>query len=69
MKFVIFVIFFAFIVFKQAECSVLGIDLGSEYYKISMIAPGKSFLIMENTFSKRKTHTSVNSINFKHLYY
>lgn len=42
-----------------SQASVIGIDFGSEYYKISLIAPGKTFLIMENTFSKRKTHTSV----------
>ena len=28
--------------------AVLGIDLGSEYMKISVISPGKTFLIIEN---------------------
>ncbi len=47
------------IFFYFSNASVIGIDFGSEYYKISLIAPGKTFLIMENTFSKRKTHTAV----------
>lgn len=39
--------------------SVLGIDLGSEFMKISSISPGKSFVIVENTATRRKTNTAV----------
>jgi len=28
--------------------AVIGIDFGSEYFKISLIAPGRSFVIIEN---------------------
>jgi hypoxia up-regulated 1 len=31
--------------------SVLGIDFGSEYYKISMIRPGRPFTMVENLYS------------------
>ena len=39
--------------------SVLGIDLGAEFMKISSISPGKSFVIVEDTASRRKTSTAV----------
>ena len=40
--------------------AVLGIDFGTEYIKSSLISPGKSFVIIEDTTSKRKTPSSVN---------
>lgn len=46
----------------------MGIDFGSEFYKISIIAPGKSFVIMENTFSKRKTHSAISFLNDERFY-
>lgn len=39
--------------------AVMGVDFGSEFYKISMIAPGKPFVVLENTFSHRKTPSAV----------
>jgi len=36
---------------------VLGFDLGSEFYKIAVISPGKSLQMVENTQSKTKTNT------------
>ena len=41
------------------QASVIGIDFGTEFFKISLIRPGKSFVIIENTTSKRKTPTAV----------
>jgi hypothetical protein len=38
---------------------VLGIDFGDEFFKMSLISAGKTFLIIENSISKRKTPTSV----------
>lgn len=35
---------------------VLGFDLGSEFYKIAVISPGKSLQMVENTQSKTKTN-------------
>jgi hypoxia up-regulated 1 len=49
--------------FPQVQSAVMGVDFGSEYYKISMIAPGKSFVILENTMTHRKTHTAVSLFN------
>jgi len=40
--------------------TVIGIDFGSEYFKASLISPGKTFTIVENETSKRKTHNAVN---------
>jgi hypothetical protein len=37
----------------------LGIDFGTEFFKVSMIAPGKTFVIIENETTKRKTNTAV----------
>jgi len=44
----------------------MGIDFGSEYFKASIISPGKTFEIIENETSKRKTQNSVsiNNIDF-----
>lgn len=42
--------------------AVLGIDFGSEFIKAVLISPGKSFTIIENTTSKRKTENAVISI-------
>lgn len=39
--------------------TVVGIDLGSEFFKISLISPGKSFQIVENSITKRKTESAV----------
>lgn len=38
---------------------VLGIDLGTEFLKAAIISPGKSFVIVENTRSERKTPNAV----------
>lgn len=47
--------------------AVLGIDFGSEYIKAVLISPGKSFTIIENTTSKRKTENAV-YINILYIY-
>ena len=44
---------------SNIRSQVLGIDFGSNYYKVSMIAPGKTFEIVENETTKRKTHNVV----------
>lgn len=46
-------------VLAVSQASVLGIDFGSEYFKVSLISPGKSFIIIENTTTKRKTENVV----------
>jgi len=42
-----------------AQAAVLGIDFGSSYFKISLNAPKKQFLIVENLTSNRKTMNAV----------
>lgn len=61
-KLFIFALFLSFSAFF-AGAAVIGIDFGTEFFKISLISPGKSFVIIENTTSKRKTPTSVNFID------
>ena len=39
--------------------SVIGIDFGTEYFKVSLITSGKPFLIIENKTSKRKTENVI----------
>lgn len=60
---------FAFLVILAytAHSAVIGIDFGTEYFKISLISPGKSFVIVENLTSKRKTPTTV--IKQRNKYY
>mmetsp|Transcript_70521 Transcript_70521/g.181751 ORF Transcript_70521/g.181751 Transcript_70521/m.181751 type:complete len:927 (+) Transcript_70521:141-2921(+) len=38
---------------------LLGIDLGGQYFKASVVAPGKPFEVVHNQHSKRKTPTAV----------
>jgi hypoxia up-regulated 1 len=44
---------------EPAGAAVLGIDLGSEYMKVSLIQPGSMMEIVTNVHSKRKTENIV----------
>lgn len=57
-RFIWSIVFFA-VLACTASSAVIGIDFGTEYFKISLISPGKSFVIVENLTSKRKTPTTV----------
>ena len=50
---------FLFLSISQATCYMMGIDLGSEYFKVTVIKPGKPFMMLENLISKTKTELSV----------
>jgi hypoxia up-regulated 1 len=39
--------------------NLVGIDLGSTYIKATLVQPGKTFQIVENTASKRKTEAMI----------
>ncbi len=52
-------ILFFTILTKFINSTVLGIDFGSEFFKASLISPGKTFEIVENETSKRKTNNAV----------
>ena len=57
------VLLFSFILslslFFTARSYMIGVDIGSEFFKICLIKPGKPFRIVENTQSKLKTPTSI----------
>jgi len=42
-----------------AAAQVIGIDLGTEFWKASLISPGKNLVIVENSRSSRKSHNGV----------
>jgi molecular chaperone DnaK (HSP70) len=44
---------------SYTEANIVGIDLGSSYIKATLVQPGKTFQIVENTASKRKTETMI----------
>jgi len=44
---------------KLVSPYMMGIDLGSEYFKVTVIKPGKPFMMMENLLSKTKTETAI----------
>ena len=46
----------------------MGIDLGSEFFKVTVIKPGKPFMMMENLLSKTKTENSLGLNNDEILY-
>ena len=53
---------FLLYLFISVEANVIGIDLGSELIKISIVKPSKKFVIVENGYGKRSTPMSF-SIN------
>jgi hypoxia up-regulated 1 len=44
---------------QQVTAGVMGIDLGSEFMKVSLVKPGSMMDIVTNIHSKRKTETMV----------
>ena len=50
---------FLCLLFSQVSSYMMGIDLGSEYFKVTVIKPGKPFMMLENLISKTKTELSV----------
>jgi molecular chaperone DnaK (HSP70) len=48
-----------------AAAQVVGIDLGTEFWKASLISPGKNLVIVENSRSSRKSHNGVNPSLFR----
>lgn len=44
------------------KSAVIGIDFGTNFYKISLIAPGKSFVIVESMASHRKVETALSFV-------
>ena len=53
----IFLLILAILVVSEAQ--VLGIDFGTEFWKASLISPGKNLVIVENSRSGRKTINGV----------
>ena len=51
--------YFLNILIKEILPALIGIDIGSEFIKVSLKAPGKPFFIIENTTTKRKTENCV----------
>ena len=47
------------LVLSQAQASLIGFDFGSSYMKATLVQPGRTFQIVENTASKRKTESMV----------
>ena len=39
--------------------ALIGIDFGSEFIKVALLGSGKTFVIIENTTSKRKTENVI----------
>lgn len=54
--------FFIFLIIQHINSFLIGVDLGSEFFKVTVIKPGKPFSMMENLQSKTKT---LNAIGLK----
>lgn len=50
------------------SASVVGIDLGSQYFKAFLVKPGQPFTIVENTASHWKTPTGISFTKEEWLY-
>lgn len=51
-----------------AGSQVIGIDLGTEFWKASLISPGKNLVIVENSRSSRKSHNGVHKGLYRLLF-
>ena len=56
------------IVTLNTQASIVGIDLGSQFIKATLVKPGFPFAIVENTASQRKTPTAVGFSNEQRVY-
>ena len=54
--------FFILLIIQHINSFLIGVDLGSEFFKVTVIKPGKPFSMMENLQSKTKT---LNAIGLK----
>lgn len=50
------------------SANVIGFDFGSTFFKITLVQPGNPFQIVENTTSKRKTHSQFTITNEQRLF-
>jgi molecular chaperone DnaK (HSP70) len=50
-----------------ADTQVIGIDFGTEFWKASLISPGKNLVIVENSRSDRKSYNGVTLLLFRSL--
>ena len=46
-------------IFYVTNGAIIGIDLGSKYFKVALVKPGTPFEIVTNVHTKRKTETLV----------
>jgi len=51
-----------------AHANMIGFDLGSNYFKITLMSPGKPFQIVENVAGGRKTHNQMTIAPEERLY-
>ena len=58
----------ALVATQYVQGAVLGVDFGSEFLKISTISPGKSFSIVEDTTTKRKTPAAIGFYNGERIW-
>ena len=54
-----YILLFLCLSISQISSYMMGIDLGSEFFKVTVIKPGKPFMMLENLISKTKTELSV----------
>jgi hypoxia up-regulated 1 len=52
-------LFAIILLFVLVNSQVIGIDFGTEFWKASLISPGKNLVIVENSRSGRKTLNAV----------
>lgn len=63
-----FIIFLCLLVTRLRANIILGVDLGSDYFKMNLLKPGKSFTMVENLQSKTKTTAGVAFKDDERLY-
>lgn len=52
----------------RSQAAVIGVDLGNQYFKSTLVKPGFPFTIVENTASQRKTPTAMGFTSDQRVY-
>jgi len=53
---------------ESVTANVIGFDFGSTFFKITLVVPGKTFTIVENVTSARKTNSQMTINNEQRLF-
>ena len=64
----ILIVLSALMLVSSVTANVIGFDFGSTFFKVTLVVPGKTFSIVENVTSARKTNSQMTINEEQRLY-